>query len=377
MDSSEEDHFYHDIHTILKGSGKGMKRHASIASIASKANRRRRIKKTNTLHWFQMLLDFGWREDYIVHTFGHINDSLIRNWPDTLLTTDIFSYLIRQQGWLGSIQESLHGIGLRSDVAEKLDDILSPLFESSYTTVQLLDQAIEYVKGLYVPITPPFTSHYVQPEYVDQWISYSPSPKKTIMMYNIPYSCDEPDMAQKIALALSLFPTMDAPFYFHATSWNSSRSILRRISCYMGRPCLDFNIFPAFYLSTTTSDCVDWCIKNQKKWGNEVAILVFSIPDNKPSSIQTIHLTGKEWVDVTKESRECVYQDREVKLIEDIDLVFGNMVENPEKVRLHQELPMPHSPPKKQLAGLTDVAERFLYECLVGCIYFQKYNAST
>ena len=370
MNSYSDDHFYHDISTILRGSGRGIKR--------TRSNRKRRQhSRRGTMRWFQTLVDQGWREEYISSTFGHMNDALIRNWPDSLLTKEIFRRLIHQQGWLGSIQESLLGIGLRQDVAEQMEHILSPLLESSYTTIQLLDQAIEHVQGKYVPITPPFTTHLVHPDSINEWLSYSPSTKKTITMYNVSYSCDDPNATRQIETALSMLPvSFVSSHYFHATSWNSSQSILKRINRLKGRFCLDFGIFPGFYLSTTILDCLNWCVKNNRKWGNEVEILLFSIPDNRPLPIRTLHLEGEEWKHVTKESRECSQQEDDVEQLDDYDLVFGNMLQNPEKVRLRVEIPKTHSPPKKQLVGRTDMAERFLYECLSGCIYFQKYKAT-
>ena len=337
--------------------------------------------RTKTIQLVNTLIQYGWREDYIRHEFRLIHDSLLANWSTTGFIEEFFGYMIRQQKSHYSIKESLIRIGLREDVAIHMDTILKPLNDSSYTHEQVLDKAIEYLIGRYAPTTSADTLYPFQSNYINTWREhvYRIEDEMTykvykLPIYNVSYSCDDPLAKQQCRSALS---TLQLPpthsFFFHATSWDYVLSILNRINRQTGRQCLDFGLYRGFYLSTRVLDSVQWCVKNNSCWNNESAILVFSIPKVFPSSVTVKHLEGDEWVYVTRKSRECASSTNELQPIRDYDLIYGNMLSNPKKVRMGEEIPKPHQPPKKQLVGRTDIAERFLRKCLVGCLYFKKH----
>ena len=84
---------------------------------------------------------------------------------------------------------------------------------------------------------------------------------------------------------------------------------------------------------------------------------------------------GDEWIQVTSNSRQCK-DTKDSKLIKSIDILFGNMVQNATGVR-NGGVPIPHSPPKKQLVSKSDAGDAFIHNCLIGCIYFlPEYNVS-
>jgi hypothetical protein len=363
MDSDDEyDNFYYPIWYIVEQSGAGY----SIKSTK---------KATQTSEQFlNELINLGWRQEYLEKTFKNMNDSLIKNWPSNLLIKSIFTHIIQQQGYLGTIKDSLVGIGLREDVATELEEILNPLLDSSYTHSQLLEKGIEYILGEYTPLTPPNTTHCIQPDKINIWFKYKHPNSKQIQIYNISQPINNTSHNYETALNTLQPTSSDITYYFHTTSWKSSFDIMEEINRQKGRKCLDFGIFPGFYLATNYHDSINWGYKNMTYWSNEIAIMIFAIPNSLPKSIKYKELIGDEWIYVTKKSRECEDINKEIDRIRNYDLLYGDMVSNPNDVNQHKKIPKTHNPPKQQLVGKTDKAEKFLQRCLVGCVYFQKYN---
>jgi len=126
---------------------------------------------------------------------------------------------------------------------------------------------------------------------------------------------------------------------------------------------------------------LDWGYALSEKFDQEVAILVFSLPDSFPSTLRVKHLEGEEWSTVTQEARKCIpepqqIRDRvvpEINSIRRYDFLYGEMVANTEDVFRRGAVPRPHTPPKTQLTSKTRKGDAFLQEHLVGCLFFQKY----
>jgi len=353
------EHFYYYVKDIIERLHGGGKRKLSNTKRSNKESKEFKEK----------LVEFGWNPEYVNHTFRYLTDKLLQNWPHHVLIEELFRELIEEQGWKNTIHESLMGIGIRQDVAIKLETILEPLLDSSYTHEQLLDIAIEYILGNYDPITSSNTRFLYSPEIINIWTEIEIK-GKPYHVYNIPYYCN--DNIAKKEIENNLIPLDGYQYYFHATSWKGSNQIMKRIDRMNGRTCLDFGKRPGFYLATRIEDSVEWCIKNKERWSKEISILVFRIPKELPSTIVIKHLEGDEWTAITKESRECKDKENEIETLWDYDLLYGNMVSNPSAVKERRELPKTHTPPKNQLVGRTDVAEKFLQSCLIGCFYFQK-----
>lgn len=353
--------FYNPIEYILENS-----KEKHLGAGLSKSIK---IQKVETKLLLNRLIELGWTSEYIQKTFKNMNDKLIQGWTENLLIEHIFKQIIQQTGFQNSLEESFMRIGLEEKIAILLADILNPLLESSYTYEQVLEVGIEYLLGVYNPITSPDTQFLIKPEIVNTWFKYKKY--KEMYIYNIQTSDITLYSAVNNALSVIQFNT-NSQLYFHSTSWKGSTSIMKRISRHIGRYCLDFGIYPGFYLSETSNESIDWAIKNMKRWHNEAAIIIFAIPKIFPKSIKYKKLEDTEWSQVVKESRECKQTNSEIDLIYKYDLLHGDMLYNVNQVKIGADLPKTHNPPKKQLVGRTDKAEKFLYKCLVGCIYIQK-----
>jgi hypothetical protein len=353
------EHFYYYVKDIIERLHGGGKRKLSNTKRSNKESKEFKEK----------LVELGWNSEYVKHTFRYLTDKMLQNWPHHVLIEELFGELIEEQGWKNMIHESLMGIGIREDLAIKLETILEPLLDSSYTHEQLLDIAIEYILGNYEPITSANTRFLYSPEILSIWTEIEIE-EKPYHIYNIPYHCNNNIVKKEIEDNLIL--SDEYQYYFHATSWKSSNQIMDYIDRSSGRTCLDFGKRPGFYLATRIEDSVEWCIKNKARWSNETSILVFRIPKELPSMIKLKHLEEDEWMAITKESRECKDKENEIRQLRRYDLLYGNMVSNPTAVKERRELPKTHTPPKDQLVGRTDIAEKFLQSCLIGCFYFQK-----
>jgi len=333
--------------------------------------------RKHTRAWFRELVQRGWRADYVLKTFRHMNDVLIMNWPERLLTDDLFRLLIRQQGWLGSLRASLCGIGLRAEVAAYLDNVFGPLLGTGYTRIQVMDKVIDWLQRYDRPIRSLDTVHPLPPGVVGQWVERTYR-SKLVQIHCLPVSCEE-EIAKKAcndaigALSGVVGAGYEYDYYYHGTSWRSSFRVIDCISRYgITTRCLDFGAYPGFHMFPDCDDCVEWCALNRLRWGGETAILVYRLPKSVLTSAGTKHLEGEEWWTVTRKSRQstCEYEVREIR---DYDFVYGNQVANADDVLLGTEAPRPHDPPRKQLVGRSDVAEEVVHHGLVGCLYFQKY----
>lgn len=357
-----EDEFHYDIDTICTyiQTGSGLTRRGLTKS----------RHRTNEL--INHLVRLGWDTNYLKTKFHYMNDTIIRNWPDNLLLEAILKKIISQSGFHNIIYESLLNIGLVPNKSREIEAVVVSLWESSYTDTQILDICIEYLLGFYTPITPDNVPYCIEQNSIDSWVPITHD-NKTLKIYNMSLSCRNTEDVFthfNVALLSNRF-NADSKLFFHTTSWGGSLNIIDKINRALGRKCLDFGVFPGFYLSENIKDCIEWGTKKKNVFHNEVAILVFSIPNTIPQGISIKLLEGDTWTNVTKESRRCTQQQNEIKAIRDYDLLYGNMVNNPTQVKNGRE-PLTHTPPRKQLVGRTDTAEKFLHICLVGCVYFCK-----
>jgi hypothetical protein len=93
-----------------------------------------------------------------------------------------------------------------------------------------------------------------------------------------------------------------------------------------------------------------------------------------PDDITYTKINGKEWEDIVTKSRKCQkklpYQ--ELEELEDIDLVYGDIVCNPNGIIRHNELPQKCKNNKKQLVSKSDAADKFLQSKIIGIIFHKK-----
>jgi hypothetical protein len=330
--------------------------------------------RTDTRQLMAEFIRYGWRSDYVNTVFRRLHDKLISEYPNHIFIEKYAEAAVQRLGMesYDTVADVLIQIGLRSDVALHLEYIVQPLHGSSYSDIQIIDIAIAYLLGRYEPVAPPTVTHLIEPSVVNSWINYTRE-SKTIAIYNILQHCSTAALTQFDTALTSLpLPSLegDHTFYFHATSWRGSLGIIEDVSRLVGRRCLDFGIYPGFYMSPTSSEAVGWGHKKRHVWANEVAIMVFHIPKTPPAHLRFKELTGDEWIQVTSHSRLC-RDNTDLRLIRRIDLLYGDMVQNASAVR-RGATPITHEPPKKQLVTKSETADAFIHKCLVGCIYFKK-----
>ena len=65
----------------------------------------------------------------------------------------------------------------------------------------------------------------------------------------------------------------------------------------------------------------------------------------------------------------------EIPELRRIDFIYGPMVSNGQEVASTYVNPKTHNPPKYQLASKTDAGCNYLYDNILGIIFFQKYIA--
>jgi hypothetical protein len=285
-------------------------------------------------------------------------------------------------------------IGIRPSIVAHLERrILAPFIGTCYTDPQLVDVAIEYLLRRRVPITQrdplAFATHPFRPELTRSWFSppegfltERTTTPATILFQNIPFRCSQA-VESIVSAAIAALPgTNTGSIHFHSTSWEGAINILKNgINHAFGRKCLDFGLEPGFYLSQKIREALGWGYSlGQGPFENEITILIFTLPNRVPAGIRIQHLKDDEWVYVTRESRRCIRPSEirraayyEIPMIENNDFLYGNMVANTYNVHKRYEDPMPHEPPKTQLASKTTRGDMFLQEQIVGCLFFQKY----
>lgn len=372
-DDLDDDYAYHyyDMDEILQ-----YLQHGGVSGVYARLAARSPVR-TKTKQIIHKLIQYGWEKAHITALLERMTDRFLPHGNDELYMEDLMKAFAHQLGHKGEIYDSLRSLGVRDVVAREVEHVLEPLEDTCYTESQLLDIAIEYLTGKYKPITPPTTTHPIEPSQTNVWIPYKHY-DKSLFVYNISHRCNTAQASQQFANALRTLPrTTDSPsdIRFHSTSWGSAYSIMDAINHDVGRKCLDFGLRPGFYMSTTPEDCINWCIYNADCWSNETAIFIFQIPNPFPTDIRIKYIEGEEWTAITKESRMCSnpIPALESRALRGYDLLYGNMVRNTYNTRMGLNVPKTHHPPKKQLVGKTEKADEFLHRCLVGCVFFQKY----
>jgi hypothetical protein len=337
-----------------------------------------------------LLVERGWSRSSVLHMFRTLSDTHIGLYPLFEFAEEWMKYKANLSS-KETPTEILLEIGIRPPVLRLLNTrILVPLTNTCYTCPQLVDIAIEYLLRRQVPITLPDPharqTHPFLPDHTGTWFLLADDEGRdtvTLQCINLPFRCSSFKEARARALLNTLpgqTPTTHS-FHYHTTKWKSIPSILREVDHTMGRTCLDFGLHPGFYMSQTLKDALDWGHALSGKYEQEIAILVFALPDFFPPTLRVKHLEGEEWTHVTQEARRCVphpaqIRDRTVPEIDSIrryDFLYGEMVANTEDVFRRRALPSTHTPPKTQLTSKSRKGDLFLQDHLVACLFFQKH----
>jgi hypothetical protein len=326
------------------------------------------IKST---HVKKTLLEKGWKQRFMNTNFKNLNDDLLKEWPTDLFLQHYFQHLVAKTDFTGDLVYDLQSLGIKKSVAQPLGLRMELLKNTCYTQKQFLFFGIEILMGRYDPITPPDTTHLFFPDKSGQWIEIKKHDFNS-RIYNVNQRCNL-SLEPALSSMLRSITKEGHVLYYHATNWGSCLSILERIESYKGRPCLDFGKEPSFYLSTTLRDSLEWGQKQDvlANW-NETGIIIFSLPAVFPKKYRVKKLQGKEWEEITSKSRRCM--KIEDKSYYNYDFIEGNMVANVDAVESGEaSVPLPHRPPKLQLASRNHLADKYLQKHIFGCIFFQKF----
>ncbi len=309
----------------------------------------------------------------VIDRYSLLTDKMLLDYNENQHVVGLIQNYARRFPYSRTIEATLRSFGLRAEKARLMNQLFEPLEGESYTQYQIIDMVIEQLFGVGVRmIGEKKARHYIKPENNDIWFLHEESGKQ---VYNFPGRCiDEHTRALYETIHRLHPPSDNYDFYYHTTNWEGGVSLLEGINHNAGRTCLDFGLFPSFYVGPKLKDAVEWGVKRSLLTGNETALLVFRIPKIMSPDLHYRGLVGDEWVTITKKSRMCVPKFyKELKELRGIDLVYGAMVYNPTEVHDGLEKPVTHDPPKFQLASRTDKGDTFLYDHMVGAIFFQKW----
>ena len=312
---------------------------------------------------------YGWRSTFLHQKKIHrIEDYLLEDYTMDEVITDLVGGWIQQTSPDDTFIDRLIAIGLRHSIAKHLAEIFTPLIDASFTTIQLLELAINYLTDKRKsPLTDGSVPFYIKPDVTNTWIPY-----KTGQIMNIPASCSV-SLQNTLQQILVTTPRNGNHnhYCFHTTSWRAALSILHKLRHSAGHTCQDFGIGPGFYLSNSLGTALDWGEKCMGRFSSEIATVVFSLPKILPKHLNHKHLEGDEWTTVTRSARRCA-QDDELKEVEPHAILTGYMVQNPNGIKERNELPRQHSPPKFQLVSRCDIGDAYLQKRIVGCFFFRR-----
>lgn len=324
--------------------------------------------------------ELGWTENFLRKRFVHLNDKLLDQWTINQFIEEYTNHIIDTPDIDDSIFKNLKKIGLSSQVARHLNHIFSPIKDTCYTNSQLINIAVEYLLGRNKPMIAddgtrreciPTVDHPFDTNSVGKWF-FEKNYRQRIM--NLPCS-DIKNILKYInrnTISTLQYNKKDSDLYYHSTSWQSCINIMENgISCSKGRTYLDFGQEPGFYMWDTLKDAIMWTKNNSNQNYTEDAIIVFSLPKQLPEDLKYKELKDDEWASVTKKSRSRVKNDKNIPEIHRCGLVYGDMVANPNEVERGGE-PRPTNPPKKQLVSRRDIANDYIFERIVGVLFFKK-----
>jgi len=320
----------------------------------------RRSERREVPGYLREFVKRGWRPDFIKSALRRLTDEDTYSWHEREFVEMWGIAAAQHVSYPENMRQSLETIGLRPDVAAYLEWMFEPLKDTCYTDTQLLELAViqrtnppPRIGGRWsVPTHGPLT-----------WYTF-----QNIKAINIPGSCS----AQQITVLSELLqPSPDHKLFYHATAWSYADSIQYKLDHSRGRHCLDFGIWPSFYLSEVLDDPLYWGEVSTRRWGNEVAIVVFALPRELPSHLSVCRLEGEEWKRITRQSRMCQQKINEIPELNRCHMVYGPMVYNVKSAE-KGETPITHTPPKLQLASKNNRADEFLQKHILGCIFFEN-----
>jgi hypothetical protein len=333
-----------------------------VASSVRKQPKRDRVIRL--IDYFERI---GWNKEFVQQRLSVLRDvDLDQDYRNEESVYGFSTAWAEEAGVSTNVYENLLNAQINQTVADRLyREVLQPLAGSSYTHEQLFDIAIEFLTEKYKPIRQGGLPFYYRSDVVGQWMSMTYRDAKERPVINIPHRCsvDVESVVQASIRQLGVSGGGKRLFY-HATSWGWGLSILEELNRSAGRPCLDFSVYPGFYVGPRLRDALSWGSRNHGYFRTEVAILVFSLPTEWPTDLRVLKVAGQEWSERVEASRRCIKINSKR-----IDLIYGDMCANTEEVRAGGAA-VAHKPPRKQLCTGSDRGDDFLWESICGCMCF-------
>jgi hypothetical protein len=321
-------------------------------------------------------INSGWSKNKTLSKYKNLNDKILNTYYTNFshspsIVLDIAENEIERHKYkIYNLSKSLQKLGIRKSISLYLEELFYPFIDNSFSYKQVLYKCVEYAVYPHEDLVKDPNVHYFYKENIlNTWIPYKDS-----QIYNIDVNCSKHNISIINKNIIKNIKDNDSILFYHTTNWKSSIAIMEFIHHTAGRACLDFGYLPGFYCSNDIRDALGWGYNLSKQKNNEIAIVIFKIPKIINSDISLLDIKNNIfWNKIVTKSRLCTPKPILNELIElrEIDLVYGKMLANPTNVE-NGEHPLTHNPPKFQLASKTTMGDRFLQECLVGSIVFQK-----
>lgn len=323
------------------------------------------IKKNKTpiyLKFKEQILDLlreiGFKSLYIDKISNHYNNEMWTNFYNDYSKIDVIKFIINKpEEYHETFLEYLIQCKFKKRRAKYWNNII--LFES-YSNEQKLDFIIEYVCEKYKPTTDkPFLFNHTV---VNTWYRY-----ENYDFYN----------AESIENYSELFTNLklksdNHQLYYHCTSYKSALSILEEgVISNAGRKCLDFGIWPSFYMTPNINTVVEYAKYLTNLYENEICIFAFKLNKIILKKLKYLHFDSatNDWIDLTTNSRLC--KNKKNKL-DTYDFVFGPMVANVNQIKYKNKLAKTHNPPKFQLASKSEKSDKLLSNSIHSVIFIKK-----
>lgn len=171
----------------------------------------------------------GWDPEFLRVHFRKLGDKMLDEWVHWVFIQSWAKFYLRKVGLGKTMLDTLLGLGMTLETANKLVPICQSLAGSSYTDYQIVELTIDYALGKYDPIS------------LEYFITNAENRAPLLLSTTACSTTLEPEIDAEYKTLLAKEKEKGrTDIYFHATSWKSCLSILHGVSHGYGRTCLDF-----------------------------------------------------------------------------------------------------------------------------------------
>ena len=239
----------------------------------------------------------GWRKAYINKSIKLDFAIETKNFCDSDILTEKLQYEYKRLNSPELSEDILYTLGLKKFKAKLYFKIIKDLIGTSYTNDQLLEIIAEYATGKFDTKIDPRKGFLYNEEIVDVWYEF-----QGIQCLNI-----KTDIYLTVEQSIAKFVNNKNKYvFFHATSWENYFKIMRKgINHMAGRRCLDFGVYPSFYMTPYHLDAIQLCEKSYHLWKNMFCIMIFTtsaLKDVEGMSFRRFEKDSIEWQKLVKDS---------------------------------------------------------------------------